>query len=265
MRLASIASGSSGNCIYIGSEQNHILIDDGISGRRVEEGLRTLELTPRDLTGVLITHEHADHVKGLGVLSRRYELPLYATEGTIQKIRSDRTLGEFPEGLFHVIEKEEDFTLGDLTVHPFAVPHDAADPVAYRVTCGQKRTAVVTDLGQFDERIVSELQDLDAVLVEANHDVRMLQVGPYPYPLKTRILGERGHICNEAAGQLLSRILHDKLKAVLLGHLSKENNYPELALETVKTEITMGESPYQASDFPIHVAPSETPGVCIAW
>ena len=265
MRMASIASGSSGNCIYIGSDHHHILIDDGISGKRVREGLKSLDLCPEDLEGILITHEHTDHVKGLGVLARKYQIPIYGTEGTLACLQQDSSLGAFPEGLFQPIMKEADFCLGDLTIHPFAVPHDAADPVAYRVTCGNSRAAVVTDLGEFDERIVGELQQLDVVLVEANHDIRMLQVGPYPYPLKQRILSSLGHICNEAAGQLLTRILHDNMKAVFLGHLSQENNYPELALETVKMEITMGDCPYRASDFPIQIAPRNAISTCAAW
>ena len=265
MRLVSIASGSSGNCIYIGSEEHHLLIDDGISGRQAEKGLNALGLKPEDLDGILVTHEHSDHVKGLGVFSRRYGLPVYATAGTIGAIRRDSSLGALPEGIFHEIRREADFCIGDLVVHPFAVPHDAADPVAYRVSCGEKRAAVVTDLGEYDERILGELQELDAVLVEANHDIRMLQAGPYPWPLKARILGEKGHICNETAGQLICRILHDNMKAILLGHLSKENNYPALALETVKMEITMGECPYAASDFPIQAAPRSALSSCISW
>ncbi|MCD8078006.1 MAG: MBL fold metallo-hydrolase [Lachnospiraceae bacterium] len=265
MRLASIASGSSGNCIYIGSDNHHLLIDDGIPGKRVTEALHALDVKPEELEGVLVTHEHRDHVGGLGVLSRKYHLPIYGTEATLAEIQHDEKLGKIPEELFHPIEKEADFQLGDLTVHPFAISHDAVDPVAYRVVCGEKRTAVVTDLGEYDERIIGELQELDTVLIEANHDVRMLQVGPYPYPLKQRILSDRGHMCNEAAGQLLTHILHDRMRAVFLGHLSKENNYPELALETVKMEISLGDCPYRASDFPIQVAPRTQMSSCVAW
>ena len=265
MRLASIASGSSGNCIYIGSDHSHILIDDGISARQAVAGLNRLGLTPEDLDGILVTHEHVDHVKGLGVFSRKYEIPVYGTEGTIRRIRQDQRLGAFPADIFHEIRKEADFCLGDLVVHPFAVSHDAADPAAFRVSCGEKRTAVVTDLGEYDERIIAELQGLDALLLEANHDIRMLQVGPYPYALKERIHGRKGHICNETAGQLLGQILHDNLKGVLLGHLSKENNLPELALESVKLEITLGAAPYKGSDFPIETAPRTAPSACLSW
>ena len=131
---------------------------------------------------------------------------------------------------------------------------DAAQPVAYRVCCGRKQVAVATDMGHFDSYIIEHLQELDAILLESNHDVRMLETGPYPYPLKRRILGDHGHLSNENAGRLLTYILHDKLKKILLGHLSKENNYEELAYETVRLEIDHGDTPYTSRDFSISVA-----------
>lgn len=265
MRFGTIASGSSGNCIYIGTDSHHILIDDGIAGRRVAGGLAGFGLAPEDIEGILITHEHSDHVKGLGVLSRRYRIPVYGTEATLACIQKDTSLGKFPEGIFRPVAHDEDFIIGDMTIHPFSVPHDAADPVAYRVTSGEKSAAVVTDLGEYDERIIGELQDLDAVMVEANYDVRMLQTGPYPYPLKQRIQSEVGHMSNESAGQLLTRILGDRTSYVFLGHLSKMNNYPALALEAVKMEINMSDCPFGASDFPIQVAPRSEAGTCVSW
>lgn len=144
--------------------------------------------------------------------------------------------------------------VGDLKIRPFKIDHDAADPVAYRVENGKKSVAVATDMGHYDEYIVENLKGLDAVLLESNHDVRMLETGPYPYHLKRRILGDRGHLSNENAGRLLNRILHDHLKKIFLGHLSRENNYPELAYETVRLEIDEGSCPYGASDFSISVA-----------
>lgn len=254
MRLCSIASGSSGNCIYVGSERTHLLIDTGISGKKVEFGLNSLDLTTKDLDGIFITHEHSDHIKGLGVIARKCQVPIYATPGTIRAMKKDKSLGKMPEGIFHPIEADEDFLLGDMTLHPFRISHDAAEPVGYRVEHGQSRIAVATDMGKYNEYTVRQLSNLDALLLESNHDVRMLQVGSYPYYLKQRILGEKGHLSNESAGQLLCRVLHDHLKAVLLGHLSKENNYEALAYETVCAEVTMGENEYRAGDFNIAVA-----------
>ncbi len=265
MELCSIASGSSGNCICVGSDDSHLLIDAGISGRRIEEGLHQLDLKCEELKGVLVTHEHIDHIAGLGVLARRYGLPIYATAGTKEAILRVKSLGKVDESLFRVVEPEVDFVIGDLTVEPIAISHDAAEPVAYRIRHGEKSAAVITDLGTYDDELVAKLQDLDVLLLEANHDVNMLQVGPYPYPLKQRILGDRGHLSNERSGHLLGQLLHDGFKAAVLGHLSKENNYAKLAYETVRLEILNGDNPYRGDDFPVYVAKRDTPSERICF
>lgn len=254
MRMCSIASGSSGNCIYVGSDATHLLIDAGISGKRTEEGLKELGLSGRDLDGILITHEHSDHISGLKVLARKYEIPLYATRGTIDAIRKMKNAGDIDPELWVEVREDQRFTLKDLTINPLRISHDAAQPVAYRISYGSRRVAVCTDLGEYNDYTVECLKGLDAILLEANHDVNMLQVGPYPYPLKQRILGKRGHLSNENSGRLLCRILHDGLKYISLGHLSQENNLPELAYEAVRMEITLGDNPYSAEDFQIQVA-----------
>lgn len=254
MRLVSIASGSSGNCIYIGTENTHILVDAGISNKRIEQGLNEIGLKGSELNGILITHEHSDHIKGLGVLARKHQIPIYGTKETLEEVEGKASLGKYPRELLTPILPDVDFHVGDLTVKPFRIDHDAANPVAYRVQSGRKSVAVATDMGHYDQYIIDHLQGLDALLLESNHDVRMLETGPYPYYLKRRILGEHGHLSNETCGRLLNCILHDNLKKILLGHLSKENNYEELAYETVRLEITQGETPYQANDFSIAVA-----------
>lgn len=257
MELCSIASGSSGNCIFVGTDRASVLVDAGISGKRVEMGLRSIDRCAADMDGILITHEHSDHIKGLGVLARRYKLPIYATAGTIRAMSTMSGLGKMPDGIFHEIRADEDFLIQDMTVKPFTIAHDAAEPVGYRFECGDKSVGIATDLGHYDNYTVEHLTRLDALLLEANHDVHMLQVGGYPYYLKQRILGDRGHLSNENAGRLLCRLLHDNLKTVLLGHLSKENNYEKLAYETVCSEVTLGDNPYQSKDFEIRVAQRE--------
>lgn len=254
MKMCSIASGSSGNCIYIGTEATHLLVDVGISCKKTVEGLNQLGLTGKDIDGILITHEHADHIGGLGVMCRKFGIPIYATEGTITAIKKVSNLGVIDDSLFRVVRADEKFILKDITVNPMKISHDAAQPVAYRFQYGSKRMAVATDLGTYDEYTVESLRGMDALLLEANHDINMLQVGPYPYALKQRILGNKGHLSNELSGRLLSRLLHDNLKAVFLGHLSKENNMAELAYETVRLEISMADNPYKPEDFPIFVA-----------
>ena len=257
IRFCSIASGSSGNCIYAGTGETHVLVDAGISGKRIESGLNALDLTGRDLDAILVTHEHSDHIQGLGVLARRYHVPLYMTGGTSDALQRNGALGNIPEGLICEICEDVPFEIGDLTVLPFSIPHDAAQPVGYRIGNGSRAVGIATDLGKYTEYIIDHLQDLDAVLLESNHDVNMLQVGRYPYLLKQRILGDRGHLSNDDAGRLLCALLHDNIQAVLLGHLSKENNYEKLAYETVCQEVTMGDNPYKASDFNITVASRE--------
>ena len=254
MNLFSIASGSSGNCIYVGNDHTHVMIDAGISGKKVEMGLNGIGLKTSEMDGILITHEHIDHIGGLGVLARRYGLPIYATRGTIDGILHTKSVGEIPVDLFCEISEDETFTIGDLTVNPIKVSHDAAQPVAYRFFGDGKSIAVMTDLGKYDDYIIEHLQNCDALLLEANHDINMLQVGRYPYYLKQRILGDKGHLSNESSGRLLCRLLHDKLKHIVLGHLSAENNLAELAYETVRMEITMGDTEYHFGDFPVSVA-----------
>ena len=254
MRLCSIASGSSGNCIYVGSEATHLLVDVGISGKKAEAGLNELDITGRDLDGILVTHEHVDHISGLGVMARKYHIPIYATPGTISAIMKCSSVGKIEQELFVPIRPDNKLCIKDLVINPMKISHDAAEPVGYRVSYGNKRVAICTDLGYFNDYTVECLRGMDALLIEANHDVNMLQVGPYPYHLKQRILGDRGHLSNENSGRLLSRILHDDLRSIVLGHLSKDNNLPELAYEAVRMEITMGDNPYSASDFDIQVA-----------
>lgn len=254
MRLCSIASGSSGNCIYVGSDSTHLLVDTGISKKRIEESLAELEVKGEELNGILITHEHSDHVQGLGVFCRKYEVPIYATKGTIEGICACKTLGKMPEGLFHKISIDEMFAIGELMIKPFAISHDANEPTGFRIEKAEKAVAVATDLGVYDDYIIENLKGLDAVVLEANHDVHMVEVGPYPYPLKRRVLGDYGHLSNELSGRLLCSILHDNMKHIVLGHLSRENNFPELAYETVKLEVTMGNTPYDGTDIPLMVA-----------
>ncbi len=263
MRLCSIASGSSGNCILAGSDNSHILIDAGISGKRIREGLAQLGLKPEETEGIFITHEHMDHIQGLGVMARRHGLPIYGTERTLHAIKRNKSLGEIDEGLFHVVCPDEPLAVGDFLVEPIRVSHDAADPVMYILRYGNRSAAVVTDLGKSDRYLVDKLRGVHVLLLEANHDVRMLEMGAYPYPLKQRILGERGHLSNEMSGQLLSELLHDQFQAVMLGHLSKENNYEKLAYETVRLEVTLGECPYKGSDFPMYVAKRDGISECI--
>ncbi len=259
MRMCPIASGSSGNSIYVGTGHTHILVDAGISKIKIENGLHSVGVDGRDIDAILITHEHADHIQGLGVFCRKYPVKIYGTAATLARIQMCNSLGYIPPELFTEITPEEEFMIGDISVSSMRISHDAADPVAYGFSCGGKRMAIATDMGEYSDYTVEHLRGMDALLIEANHDVRMLQVGPYPYPLKQRILSSKGHLSNETAGRLLSDIVCDRLQTIVLGHLSKENNLPELAYETVRLEIETGDQRYHATDFDMIVAKRSEP------
>lgn len=263
MRMCPIASGSSGNSIYIGSNNHHILVDAGIAKKRIEEGLNHVGLCGNDIDAILVTHEHSDHIQGLGVFTRKYPVPIYGTARTLNAIQKCSALGFIQPELFHVIDYDNSFMIGDIEVEAMHISHDAADPVAYNFFHERHKMAVATDMGTYDDYTVNKLKGLDALLLEANHDIRMLQVGPYPYQLKQRILSDSGHLSNERAGRLLCEIIHDGLDSIYLGHLSKENNMPELAYETVRIEIEMDECPYSAGDFRLMVAKRSEPSEII--
>lgn len=257
MRLCSLYSGSSGNSIYVGSDNTHILIDTGVSAKKITEGLESLDVKAEEIDAILITHEHVDHIAGLGVFLRKYGVPVYATDRTIEAIARYKNLGKVDASLFHGIRPEESFSINDLYIKAVPIWHDATDPVCYTITDGKKKVSVATDLGDFDDHIVQSLSGADAMLIEANHDIRMLEVGPYPYLLKQRILGKRGHLSNERGGQLVRELLNDHIKGIYLGHLSKENNFPDLALEAVKNELFGNPYSNDYRDFNITVADRE--------
>lgn len=237
MELCSIASGSSGNCIYIGTETTKILVDAGISGKRIVDGLASINVDISEIKGILITHEHSDHIQGVHVIAKKYNLDIYGTEKTLKFIY-DNCKGNIGNSKMISIVPDVDFMIGDILVHPFAISHDALDPVSYRLESGNARFGVATDLGYFDDYIVENLSDLDGIYIESNHDENILMVGHYPYNLKVRIAGQKGHLSNDDAAELLGRITTCRLKFVLLAHLSKENNYAELAFETAKAKLS---------------------------
>ncbi len=252
--MKSIASGSSGNAIFVGSDKTNILVDVGISKIRIEKGLGELDLKGDELNAIFITHEHSDHVSGLGVFLRKFHVPVYATKGTLERIGNMKNLGDFDKNLLNIIDTDVALRIGDIDVTPIKTSHDAAQPCAYRFDGDNASGAVVTDLGTYNDSLIDSLGNLNCLFIESNHDVRMLETGPYPYELKKRILGNKGHLSNEAGGRLLDKLLNDDMKYVFLSHLSKENNLPELAFEAVRMEVNMSDSKYNADDFDIRVA-----------
>ena len=231
MNLCSIRSSSKGNAILVYTETTRLLVDCGISGKLAKEGLNQLGFEPESLQGILITHEHQDHIGGVGVMSRRYGLPIYANQKTWCAMSS--ALGKLDDSNRHIFENETEFTIGDITVRPFSIPHDAADPVGYSFTSRGKKVSVATDIGVLEESIFRAIKGSGAILLEANHDRNLLDMGSYPLPLKQRIRSEKGHLSNEDAGYAAKFLCKMGTCQIMLGHLSAENNYPLLAKQTV--------------------------------
>ncbi|MBQ4075961.1 MAG: MBL fold metallo-hydrolase [Clostridia bacterium] len=229
-------SGSSGNAIFVGAGDTRILIDAGMPGRSIENALKEIGILPETLAGIVVTHEHSDHVKGVGILSRKYHIPVYANERTWNAMA--RSVGEMAPRNRRIFETDSDFYIGDLAVQSFSIPHDAADPVGYRVYHGGRSIATATDMGYMQKKVLKTLSGVDVLLLESNHDPDLLMQNPhYSLYLKQRILSNHGHLSNEASADALVQLYETGVRQVLLGHLSGENNTPELALCTAMDRL----------------------------
>lgn len=235
LRFSPLFSGSSGNATYVGCDDAHILVDAGLSGTRVSQELARIGVDPRRLNAILVTHEHADHIKGIGILSRKYDLPVYATAGTWRAMYSK--LGLIAEKNRVIFEAEQDFFMGSIDVIPFSTPHDAAEPVGFTFELGGAKLAIATDLGCPRESWMKHVLGADAVLLESNYDRDMLETGRYPYELKQRILSRKGHLSNDDAGSVAAELIRCGARQIILGHLSKENNFPELAMRSCECAL----------------------------
>jgi phosphoribosyl 1,2-cyclic phosphodiesterase len=228
-----LASGSRGNAIYIAGGQTRILIDAGLSGVEIQRRMARRGLDPKELDGIVVSHEHSDHIQAVGILARRFKLPVYISEETY-------TVSSGQLGRIDTVERFQcgaPFQVGELELHPFSISHDASDPAGFTVTSNGTRIGIATDLGIATNLVKTHLQDCVALIIEANHDPVMLEEGPYPWPLKQRIQSRAGHLSNEDTTRLLQEVLHDGLTHVILAHLSEQNNSPEMALETVKQAL----------------------------
>lgn len=224
MRFASLGSGSRGNALVVESASTRILIDCGITLRNLTAGLARLDLTIEDLDAVFITHEHSDHIKGVKALARKQTLAIYMTYGTAVNSGCD----EIPH--VQLLDNFSAVNVGELSVQPVAVPHDAREPCQYVISAQQKRLGVLTDLGSYTPHVIDAYSDCDAMVLECNHDVGMLEAGPYPYGLKQRVLSDWGHLSNYQARDLLANLNHDKMQWLVVAHISQQNNTEQLAL-----------------------------------
>lgn len=244
MRFCPLYSGSSGNALLVLADGVAILVDAGLPGRVVAEALAAAGVAPEQLSGILVTHEHSDHVKGVGILARRYRLPVYANAGTWRGMLP--LIGEIPPAQVRVFETERDFYLGGVNVLPYKTPHDANESVGFVFQSGGSKLSILTDAGHVNERMLDAVSGSGLILIESNHDVEMLKAGRYPFPLKRRILGDEGHLSNDACGAALTALYGRGVRQAVLGHLSRENNFESLALETVRAALRASDVPDEA-------------------
>ena len=230
MIFCPLYSGSSGNSIFVASQNTKILVDVGMPGKSIESALKHINQDPSDIDGIFITHEHSDHIKGAGIISRRYDTPIYANQNTWEAMKIK--LGNIKENNIRIISNNY-VDIKDMHIINYNISHDAASPIGFALCSGNKKACIATDLGYFSPEVKNIIKDADVILLESNHDVEMVKFGPYPYPLKRRILSDVGHLSNDACGQAIVEIMNEKQKHIILGHLSKTNNYPDLAYQTV--------------------------------
>jgi phosphoribosyl 1,2-cyclic phosphodiesterase len=231
IKFCSLFSGSSGNAIFLGTDKTKILIDAGVSGKRIIEALVSIGENPSELSAVLVSHEHSDHIKGAGIISRRLDIPIYANEGTWKAMEGQ--IGPVSLKNKRYFNTGIEFEINEICIKPFPMPHDASEPVGFSFFTENKKVTVSTDIGHISEELLDCMEMSDLILLESNHDLEMLRVGRYPWWLKKRIMGENGHLSNEAAGKTVAYLADKGTRRFLLGHLSKENNFPELAYQTV--------------------------------
>ena len=261
MIFCSLYSGSSGNSMFIASDKAKILIDAGLPGKKIDSALAEIGENPGDIDGIFITHEHSDHIKGVGVISRKYDVPIYANAKTWEAMSS--SIGKIKEHNIKIMDRRSIVDIKDLSIKSFVIPHDAVSPVGYTVCSGEHKVSVATDFGTYTEEIHNNIKDSKVILLESNHDINMLKFGPYPYNLKRRILSEVGHLSNEACGEAIVSIAKEGLgKRIILGHLSSTNNNPDLAIQTVLSVITE-KGLVEGQDILLSMARRNMPSDCI--
>lgn len=227
LQFSVLASGSTGNAIYVETEDHSFLVDAGLSGKQMEALFQKIDRDMGKLSGILVTHEHSDHIKGVGVVARKYKLPVYANEKTWQAM--DGLIGQVPVEQKFVFNMETVKTFGALDIESFGVSHDAADPMFYVFHHGEKKVVIITDTGYVSDRMKGLISNADAYVFESNHDVQMLRMGRYPWSIKRRILSDVGHVSNEDAAIAMSEVAGDRTKRIYLAHLSQDNNMKDLA------------------------------------
>ena len=254
LNFYSLFSGSSGNSLFIKSENTKLLVDVGVSSKKVENALLDLNIAPNEIDGILITHEHTDHIQGLGTFAKKFDIPVFANKKTFDAMpkQTDKISTEN----INKFKVEEHFCINDIEINPFSIPHDAANPCGFNISKGNKKMSIATDIGHITTGILKNLQESSFILLESNYEPEVLMYSHYPYILKSRIAGPTGHLSNEEAGKTISQLLNCNLKQVMLGHLSKESNFPELAYKTVVEQLIKNN--YEENSLSLSIAGRDT-------
>lgn len=235
LNFCSLYSGSSGNSLFVQTENTRILIDAGVSSKKIEEGLKSIDVEPSSIDAILVTHEHSDHIQGLGTFSKKFDTPIYANQETIDNMQNQ--ILKISEKNIKKFKVSDKFSIGDIDIKSFSIPHDAANPCGFNIFKENKKLSIATDIGHMDNKLIKNLEDSLFILLESNYDSEIIKYSRYPYSLKSRITGPLGHLSNDSAGKTISYLLKSGLKSAMLGHLSKENNFPELAYKTVADQL----------------------------
>ena len=256
LNFCSLYRGSSGNCLFVETEKTKVLIDAGVSLKKIEQGLESINVSGADLDAVIVTHEHVDHIQSVGNISKKFDIPVFATSKTFDAMpkQSEKISDKNKKNV--VID--EKFSIGDIEISPFSIPHDAADPCGYTLFSDNKKISIATDIGHINNNIIKHIDGSEFILLEANYDPEVLKYTKYPFKLKSRIAGPTGHLSNQVAGQTINYLIKSGLKNAILGHLSKESNFPELAYQTVGDElITNGTN---LDNYNLSIASRDVPG-----
>lgn len=256
----SLYSGSTGNCLLIQTDESNILIDAGVSQTKIQTALASFKLTFDNIDAIVVTHEHTDHIANVGSLSKRYNIPVYCNLETLNAMPTQKS--KISDENVHIFTPNKKFKLNDLELRGFQIPHDAANPCGFNIYHDNKKISIATDIGHMDNILFSNLKDSSFILLEANYDPDILKYSKYPFKLKQRILGPNGHLSNETSAKTITKLVSNhNLKSAMLGHLSKENNFPELALKTVSDELESQN--ITSKDFDLNIASRNFPSKLI--
>lgn len=250
IKFCSLYSGSTGNSLLVQSNKTNILFDAGVSAKKITEALTSINVNPLDIDAIVVSHEHTDHIQGLGTFSKKFDVPVFANEKTWNAMKAQKD--KISPSNINIFTNHKDFNINELRILPFSTPHDAADSCGFNVYNNDKKLSIATDLGHITEDIMGYLKNSSFVMLESNYEPEVLKCCCYPFPLKTRIAGPTGHLSNNIAGKTIAQLMNSGLKSVVLGHLSKESNFPELAYNTVLEELSKYD--YNKNSININVA-----------